>query len=297
MSQDFQTVAPGVRALTAPNPGPMTHEGTRTYLLGASEVAVIDPGPENVAHLEAILGAVGTGRLRYILVTHAHRDHSTGVAALKAATGAEVLAFGPAHAGRSPFMQAIAERGDLAGGEGIDTGFLPDRRLTHGEEIASSEWRIEALHTPGHLSSHMCFALSDAGAIFTGDTLMGWSTTVISPPDGSIGAFLGSMEQLGARRESLYLPGHGAPVPDGPKTARAQAMHRRIRESQVLAALAANPRTVDSLVAELYQGLDSALRPAAARNVLAHLLDLSERGLVVLPEGPLTHVEYALSTR
>ncbi|MHA3978465.1 MBL fold metallo-hydrolase [Halovulum sp. GXIMD14794] len=295
MTRTPQTVAPGIRALTAPNPGPMTFKGTRTYILGASDCAVIDPGPEDSGHLAAVLGALGQGRLRYILVTHAHSDHSAGVAALKAATGAEVLAFGPASAGRSPMMQAIADRGDLAGGEGIDAAFRPDRELAHGERIETREWMLEALHTPGHLSSHMCFACPQAGAIFTGDTLMGWSTTVISPPDGSIGAFLGSMALLGDRTESLYLPGHGDPVPEGPKAARAQALHRRIRESQIVAALQQRPATVTVLTEQIYTHLAEALRPAARRNVLAHLLDLVEQGRVALPDRPLTEAEYTLA--
>ena len=295
MTRTLQTVAPGIRALTAPNPGPMTFQGTRTYILGVSDCAVVDPGPEDGGHLAAVLGALGQGTLRYILVTHAHRDHSAGVAALKAATGAEVLAFGPASAGRSPMMQAIAERGDLAGGEGIDAEFRPDRELVHGERIDTREWLLEALHTPGHLSSHMCFACPHAGVVFTGDTLMGWSTPVISPPDGSIGAFLGSMALLRERSESLYLPGHGNPVTEGPKAARAQALHRKIRESQILAALEQGPATVPALTEQIYTGLAEALRPAARRNVLAHLLDLVEQGRFALPDGPLTEAEYTLA--
>ncbi len=292
-----QTVAPGVRALTAPNPGPMTEAGTRTYLVGAQQVAVIDPGPADDAHLSAILGALASGaRISHILVTHAHRDHSGGVPALRAQTGAPVLAFGPATAGRSPMMASVAARGDLAGGEGIDRDFRPDRELAHGEVLSGPDWTLEALHTPGHLSSHMCFAMPQAGAIFTGDTVMGWSTTVISPPDGSIGAFRESMALLAARSERLYLPGHGAPVRNGPGTARAQGAHRGLRESQILGALRGGPQTVARLVERLYAGLDPSLRPAAARNVLAHLLDLAEQGRLALPDAPLMDAEYRLKT-
>ncbi|MSU89097.1 MBL fold metallo-hydrolase [Rhodobacteraceae bacterium 2CG4] len=291
-----QTVAPGVRALTAPNPGPMTHAGTRTYLLGRQAVAVIDPGPDDAAHLAAILAALEPGaRITHILVTHAHRDHSAAAPALRAATGAPVLAFGPPEAGRSPMMAALAARGDLAGGEGIDRGFRPDRCLRHGEVLAAPEWTLEALHTPGHLSSHLSFALPQAGTLFTGDTVMGWSTTVISPPDGSVGAFRASMALLAARPERLYLPGHGAPVINGPATARAQGAHRGLREAQILAALAEGPQTVAALVRRLYAGLAAPLRPAAARNVLAHLLELAEQGRTALPDAPLMEAEFRLA--
>lgn len=292
-----QIVAPGVRALTAPNPGPMTEAGTRTYLVGTRQVAVIDPGPADDGHLAAILSALEPGaRISHVLVTHAHRDHSGGVPALRAATGAPVLAFGPASAGRSPMMASVAARGDLAGGEGIDHDFSPDRALVHGETLSGPDWTLEALHTPGHLSSHMCFAMPRAGAIFTGDTVMGWSTTVISPPDGSIGAFRESMSRLSARAERLYLPGHGAPVRNGPATARAQGAHRGLRESQIVNALQDGPQTVACLVETLYAGLSPSLRPAAARNVLAHLVDLAEQGRLTLPEGPLMDAEYHLNT-
>ncbi|MEM9779837.1 MAG: MBL fold metallo-hydrolase, partial [Pseudomonadota bacterium] len=203
---DVVEVAPGVRRLTAPNPSPMTAGGTQTYVLGAGEIAVIDPGPASDAHVAAILAL---GQVSHILVTHAHRDHSGAVYALAHASGAPVFAFGAAQEGRSALMSELAARGGLAGGEGIDPDFKPDWRLHHGAVLEGPGWSLEALHTPGHLSSHLSFALLGQDVIFTGDTVMGWSTTLISPPDGSVAAFLASMDLLAARPERRYLPGHG----------------------------------------------------------------------------------------
>lgn len=275
-----------VLRITAPNPGPMTFTGTQTYLVGRTSVAVIDPGPDDEAHVAAIRAAA-PGPIETILVTHAHRDHSGAVPALKAATGAEVLAFGPAAAGRSPLMERLAAQGGLGGGEGVDAGFAPDRRLVDGERVSKGGWSVLALHTPGHLSSHMSFVLEGAGLVFTGDTLMGWSSTLISPPDGSVRDFMASMDGLIARPERRFLPGHGEPIEDGPAEAVRQAAHRRAREAQVLEGLEPGPSDAADLTRRIYHDIPSTLHPAAMRNVLAHLIDLAERGLVRLPEGPL----------
>lgn len=282
-----------VLRLTAPNPGPMTFTGTQTYLVGGPSVAVIDPGPEDEGHVAAILAAA-PGPIETILVTHAHRDHSGAVPALKAATGAEVLAFGPAAAGRSALMETLAAKGGLGGGEGVDASFAPDRRLVDGDRVSRGEWSVLALHTPGHLSSHMSFVLEGAGLVFTGDTVMGWSSTLISPPDGSVSDFMASMDTLIARPERRFLPGHGEPVEDGPAEAARQAAHRRAREAQVLEGLEAGPSGAADLTRRIYHDVPSTLHPAAMRNVLAHLIDLAERGLVHLPDGPLQHGVFAL---
>ncbi len=288
-----QPLTPRIRRLTAPNPGPMTHTGTQTYLLGRAggPVAVIDPGPDDPAHVSAILEAAG--EVSHILVTHGHRDHTGAVAALVRETGAPVHAFGPARAGRSDYMAALAARGDLAGGEGIDEGFAPDVVLEDGTWIEGEGWRLQALHTPGHLSNHMCFALPDEGVVFTGDTLMGWSSTLISPPDGSVGAFMTTMGRLMNRDESHYLPGHGEAVPDGQALAAQQRDHRLSREAQIRAHLAEGPHTLAQLTSAIYADIDARLHPAAARNVLAHLIDLAERGLLELPEDDLSRAAFS----
>jgi glyoxylase-like metal-dependent hydrolase (beta-lactamase superfamily II) len=280
-----EPLAPGLVAVTAPNAGPMTFTGTRSYLLGAREVAVIDPGPDDPPHLDALVAALPPGgRVTAILVTHAHRDHSAGARALQARTGAPILGFG--ERARSPAMARLAETGDLGGGEGVDPTFAPDRRLVDAETVAGADWRLEALHTPGHLGDHLCFAWAEGDAIFSGDMVMGWATTLISPPDGDLRAFLASLARLKARPERLYLPGHGAPLRDPQRMIAWQLAHRAEREAQIRAALADGTATIADLVGAVYPDLAEALRPAAARNVLAHLIDLADRGLA-RAEGPL----------
>jgi glyoxylase-like metal-dependent hydrolase (beta-lactamase superfamily II) len=282
-----ERLAPGLRVVTAPNAGPMTFTGTRSYIVGAGEVAVIDPGPDDPAHLDALAAALVPGeRVAAILVTHAHRDHSAGAAALAARLGAPVLAHGDPGGGRSPAMAALAAAGGLGGGEGIDGGFRPDRRIGEGALVAGPGWQLTALHTPGHLADHLCFAWEEGRAVFTGDTVMGWATTQISPPDGDLGAFMASLRRLQGRAETVYYPGHGAPVADPQGMLSYQLAHRLAREGQILEALAAGPRTIPELVEAIYAGLEPAMRPAAARNVLAHLIDLTERG-IVSAEGPV----------
>lgn len=286
-------IAQNVWRLTAPNPGPMTHTGTQTYLVGRDQVAVIDPGPDDPGHVAAILAAAN-GAISHILVTHAHIDHTGAVPALARATGAPVLAFGPATAGRSEGMARLAARGGVAGGEGVDAGFAPDQTLVDGAQIAGPDWHVTALHTPGHLSSHMSFVLDGTDMIFTGDTVMGWSTTLISPPDGSVGAFMTSVERLAARGRARYLPGHGDIISDGPAEALRQAEHRRAREVQVLDALGQGPQSPSELTARIYHDVPQHLHPAAQRNVLAHLIDLAEQGRVEMPDGVLEQGRFHL---
>jgi hydroxyacylglutathione hydrolase len=269
----LEPLAAGLRVVTAPNPGPMTFTGTRSYVVGAGEVAVIDPGPEDARHLEALAAAVRGERVSAVLVTHAHVDHSAGAAAFAARVGAPVLAHGPVEARPARFA-------GLGGGEGIDAGFRPDRRIGEGAVVAGPGWTLTALATPGHTSDHLSFAWAEGGALFSGDLVMGWATTVISPPDGELGAFRASLARLQGRADRVYYPGHGAPVRD-PQGIVAHIMaHRAGREAEVLAALARGPATVPELVAAIYAGVDPALHGAAGRNVLAHLLDLEARGLV-----------------
>jgi hydroxyacylglutathione hydrolase len=282
-----EPVAPGVRRVVAANPSPMTFTGTASYLVGEREVAVIDPGPDDPAHLAALMAAVGEGRVSAILVTHSHRDHTGGLPALRAATGAPVLGFGSHGAGSSPRMVALAQDASLGGGEGADRGYAPDRLLAEGDRVNGAGWALTALHTPGHLANHLSFALEGTGVLFTGDTVMGWSTTLVSPPDGDMAAFMATLRRLRARDDALYLPGHGNPVRDPAAMLDWQMAHRLGREAAILAALGEGPATAPALARRIYEGLDPALLPAAARNVLAHLIALLDAGRVAC-DGPLT---------
>ena len=281
-----EEIAPGVRRLTCPNPGPMTHTGTQTYLLGRGELAAIDPGPEHEGHLEALLAALSAGeRMATILVPPSHRDHSPGARWLAARTGAPVLAFGPHGAGMSQTMRRLAATCALGGGEGADAGFAPDRCLSDGERFEVGAETVEALHTPGHLSNHLCFAVPARGIVFSGDTVMGWASTLVSPPDGDMGAFMASLHRLAARRDRLYLPGHGEAINDPAARLTELISHREARADQVRAALDRGPGTPAELTAMVYTDVTPNLRAAAERNLLATLIWLTERGEAAV-EGP-----------
>lgn len=280
---EVQELEPGIRRILAPNPSPMTFRGTNTYLLGTRRLAVIDPGPADPKHLEAILGALSPGEsVSHILVTHSHVDHSALVPALREATGAPVLAFGDSAAGRNPEIAALS---GLGGGEGIDARFAPDRCLADGESVDGDGWSVTALWTPGHMGNHLCFALGDA--VFTGDHVMGWATSMVSPPDGDLTAFMASLEKLQGRHDRVFYPAHGAPVTDPEARLAALIAHRRGREAQILSALDGDPATVPALTARIYSDVPESLLPAARRNVLAHLIDLTQRGLAK-PQGELS---------
>ncbi|HPG21157.1 MAG TPA: MBL fold metallo-hydrolase [Amaricoccus sp.] len=283
-----ERLAPGLRVVTARNPGPMTFTGTRSYILGSGEVAVIDPGPADPAHLRALEAALAPGeRVRAVLVSHSHRDHSAGAAAFASRVKAPVLAHGDAAGVRSAAMARLAAAGILGGGEGVDGDFRPDVRLGEGERVAGPGWTLTALHTPGHLGDHLCFAWAEGDAIFSGDMVMGWATTMISPPDGDLADFRASVARLQARGEAVYYPGHGKPVTDPRRLLAWLLAHRAEREAEILARLAAGPATVAELTAAIYAAVDRVMWPAAGRNVLAHLVDLAGRGLV-RPEGRLS---------
>ena len=284
-----ERLAPGLRRITAPNAGPMTFRGTNTYLLGEEEIAVIDPGPEDAAHLAAILAATGGGRrISHIIVTHSHVDHSPLARRLARETDAPVLAFGDSAAGRSARMEALAASADLGGGEGVDATFAPDLMLADGQEIASRDWHLTALHTPGHFGNHVCLAWKAEGALFSGDHVMSWATTLVSPPDGDLGAFMASLERLRERRgDRRYYPGHGAVLDEPQAMLDHQLAHRRGREAQIREALAAGPATPGALARRIYTDVAPELIPAATRNVFAHLIDMTEKNIAA-PEGGMS---------
>ncbi len=291
---EAEVLAPGLRVVTAPNAGPMTFTGTRSYILGEGEVAVIDPGPDDPRHLEALTAALGGERVAAVLVTHAHRDHSGGARELAARVGAPVLAHGDPAGARSPAMARLAAAGGLGGGEGLDAGFRPDERIGEGSVVAGSGWTLTALATPGHTADHLSFSWAEGSALFSGDQVMGWATTLISPPDGDLAEFRASMARLQRRGEAVYYPGHGAPVGDPQAVIGYVLAHRAEREAEIIAALARGPATVAALVAGIYAGVDPALHPAAARNVVAHLVELAARGIVAAGPGRATEAAWRL---
>ncbi len=283
-----------LRLLRAPNPSPMTERGTNTWLLGEGAVTVIDPGPDDPAHLAAILDALGPGEaVERILVTHSHLDHSGLAAALARATGARVLAFAD-RAGRMPADGTGGPASALAsaspGGEGIDRAFRATARLADMDVIPVAGLPLVALHTPGHLDDHLCFLWGDA--VFSGDHVMGWSTSLVSPPEGDMGAYMRALDRLADIAPARAFPGHGPVVDHAPARIAELIAHRRAREAQILGALAAGPSSVAGLTAAVYADLAPVLRPAATRNVIAHLIDLEGRSLVVTdgPPGPRRRV-------
>ena len=272
-------IAPGIRRVVAPNGGPYTASGTNSYILGRGRVAIVDPGPDDADHLAALLAATEGETVSHLLVTHTHRDHSAGAPALARATGAATVGAGP-HRTARPLPEGVTPAD--AGG---DLAFVPDIVLVDGESLAGDGWAVEAITTPGHTANHLVFAVPGRDLAFSGDHVMGWATTVVIPPDGSMADYMASLDKLIGRPERLYLPGHGEPVTDARERVRALKTHRLLRETAILDRLGKGDATVAEIVAAIYRDLDPRLRGAAAASVLAHLEDLAERGRVIARDG------------
>lgn len=270
-------ITPEITRVLAPNASPMTGPGTNSYLLGRRSLALIDPGPDLPAHRDALLAAIAGRPVSHILITHSHLDHSPLAPELSRLLEAPILAFGDSTAGRSTVMTRLSNAGLAGGGEGVDKMFQPHQTLTHLETVTGQDWSVTALHTPGHFGNHLCFETGDV--IFSGDHIMGWSTTLISPPDGDLSDFMRACDMLLTRPATRYLPGHGGPIDNGPARTRWMLAHRRQREAEILGTL---PRhsSLPTLTEAIYADLPPTLIPMAERNVFAHLVDLHQRGII-----------------
>ena len=265
-----EQLEPLVARVLAPNPSAFTYTGTQTYLVGTDKLAVIDPGPADARHIEALLAAIGGREVVAIMCTHTHRDHSPAAAPLAQATGAPIVGCAPL------VIDSDEPRMDAA----FDRDYAPDRILADGEAVAGPDWTLRAVATPGHTSNHLCFALEESGALFTGDHVMGWSTSVVVPPDGDMGDYLASLALLYERADSVYYPAHGPAVEKPRQLVRGMIGHRRAREKQIGKLLAGQAQAIADLVPVMYKGVDERLWPAAGMSVKAHLIDMEHRGLV-----------------
>ncbi len=284
-----ERLSPLVRRLVAPNPSPFTNTGTCGYIVGRGDVMFIDPGPDDHAHLQTILQALKGETLTHILVTHTHRDHSPAARALQAATGAPIVGCA------QHIVIADAPSGRLDASHDLD--HIPDLEMRDADRLQGSGFGLTAVHTPGHASNHLCFALDAENALFSGDHVMSWSTTIVAPPDGVMTDYMASLDKLRDRDETIYYPGHGAPLAEPKRFVRGLANHRRQREAAILGAIGAGERNIAAIVAKIYVGLDDRLKPAAALSVLAHMEDLVARGKIEAGGGPARlDSEYRLAT-
>jgi glyoxylase-like metal-dependent hydrolase (beta-lactamase superfamily II) len=275
-----EEVAPGVRRIVANNPGPFTFKGTVSYIIGRGKVAILDPGPDDPDHIKAVLDAVRGETVTHIFVTHTHRDHSPAVPAIKAATGAATYAEGPHRAAR-PLHDGEAPRVEAAN----DLDFRPDHALADGEIVSGDGFALQGITTPGHTANHMAFALRGTDILFSGDHVMGWSTTIVSPPDGAMTDYMASLDKLARRAETTYLPGHGGAIREAPRFVAGLILHRKAREASILHRLSKGATDIATIVRAVYIGLDPRLTKAAGYSVLAHMEDLVARGAVAT-EGP-----------
>ena len=263
-------LSPLIRRVVCRNPGAFTFMGTGTYIIGRGKVAVVDAGPPDPQHAEAVLKAVEGETITHQLITHTHMDHSPAARLIKEATGAETWGYGP-HGG---------DRGGAKVEEGGDHDFRPDHTVRDGDIIQGDGWTVECVHTPGHTSNHICFGLREEKALFTGDHIMGWSTTIVSPPDGNMTDYFASLDKLLERDDEIYYPTHGAPIGQVHNFVRAYRAHRQLREEQITRVLADGPKTIPEMVAVMYADVDKSLHRAAARSVYAHLLHMAGDGRV-----------------
>jgi glyoxylase-like metal-dependent hydrolase (beta-lactamase superfamily II) len=284
----LESVAPLIRRRVAPNGGPFTATGTCTYVVGQGRVAVLDPGPDEPDHIDALLRDLASEIVEAIVVTHTHRDHSPGARRLAARTGAPIVGCGPHRTARA-LTAAEAPRLDAS----ADRAHAPDRVMAEGDTVSGPGWTLVAVETPGHTMNHLAFALPEAQALFSGDHVMAWSTTIVAPPDGAMRAYMESLDKLRGRTEATYWPGHGGPVREPARFLRGLAGHRRQREAAIRARLEAGDSRVADIVGAIYQGLDPRLKGAAALSVLAHLEDLVGRGLAVADGAPTLEATYA----
>jgi glyoxylase-like metal-dependent hydrolase (beta-lactamase superfamily II) len=283
-------IAPGLRALVANNPGPFTFKGTVSYILGRGRVAIIDPGPDDAAHIAALLDTVRNETVTHIFVTHTHRDHSPAVPAIKEKTGATVYAEGP-HRPARPLHIGEINPLDSAG----DMNFRPDIALSDKDVIAGEGWTIEAVATPGHAANHMAYAWREANALFCGDHVMAWSTSIVAPPDGAMADYMTSLHKLAARPETTYYPGHGTRIKNAHAFVQSYIRHREGREASILHRLAKGETDIPTLVRAIYIGIDPRLVGAAGLSVLAHLEDLVARGMVATQGLPSIVGRYRLA--
>lgn len=285
-----EEVMPGVRRVLCDNPSHFTFTGTVSYIVGRGKVAIIDPGPDSEAHAKALLDAVRGETVTHIFVTHTHKDHSPNTARIKAATGAPVYAEGPHRASRPRFE---SEKHNPE--SGADRDFKPDIQLRDGEIVSGAGWALEAVTTPGHTANHMAFAWTDRKILFVGDHVMGWSTSIVAPPDGSMIDYMASLDKLSQRGEQIYFSGHGPEIPEAPRFVRFLARHRRAREASILHRLAKGEADIPTMVRAIYIGLDPRLSGAAGYSVLAHLEDLVARGVVLTDGDPVIGGSYRLA--
>ena len=268
---EVEPLEPLVRRVLAPNGSPFTYTGTQTYLVGGPDgVAVIDPGPAEADHLAALERAIGGASVVAILCTHTHRDHSPAAAPLAERTGAPVVGCAPLA------LDTGGPRADAP----FDSTYAPDTVLADGDHVSGPGWTLTAVATPGHTSNHLCFALEGTGALFTGDHVMGWSTTVVAPPDGDMADYMASLDKLRARGDRVYYPAHGPAVGNPRQLVRGMIGHRRQRERQIVKLLGESPQDIAAMVPRMYKGVNEYLWPAAGLSVLAHLIDLERRGVV-----------------
>jgi glyoxylase-like metal-dependent hydrolase (beta-lactamase superfamily II) len=285
-----EQVRPGVRRVLCDNPSPFTFTGTVSYIIGNGNVAILDPGPDSEAHAKALLEAVRGETVTHILVTHTHRDHSPNTARIKAATGAAVYAEGPHRASRPRY-----ESEKHSPESGADRDFKPDVQVASGDVIEGDGFRLEAVATPGHTANHMAFAWPERKISFVGDHVMGWSTSIVAPPDGSMVDYMASLERLAARDEDLYFSGHGPEIPEGRRYVRFLIRHRGAREASILHRLSKGEADIPTMVRAIYIGIDPRLMTAAGYSVLAHLEDLVARGIVATDGDPVIGGTYRLA--